>query len=181
MALLALLLYLVSLQPEICVMWLGILQTPPTSTEWDAMRSHPTQSLLPLKQWVILCKEQPGYCCSSTGRTDNITWAATFLCVGRRKWDVPLRNLQSRGSGPGNTMYIQFGFQKGSHGHVPAWRCSFHLQQCVLDLLPFFVTGEKQINIIKWGALYYTILYFNLKGFPWYTLNFQFHSFALIT
>lgn len=125
------LLELVFQQPEIHVMSLGVLQTPPTSIELDAMGSHPKESLLPVKQWLILHKEQPGYCCSSTGRTDNITWAAESLCVSRHKWVVPFQDLQIGGSGPWNTMYIEIGFHYScSEMLVPSaaayfWCCSF--------------------------------------------------------
>lgn len=132
-------------------MWLADLPTPPTSIPWDAVRSHPKEPVVPMKQWAILTRHKWS---SVTVAQEGLIRSpnhSILLCQQTQVGCSFCSSYGARGSRLWNTMFIEIGFHLSNPVVAPASRCAFCLLLSSPDAFPLFVLRGKAAPL--WDSL----------------------------
>ena len=135
---------LTSPKPASWVMWLADLPAPPTSTPWDAIRSHPKEPVVPMKQWVILTRHKWSSVTVAQEGLIRSPSHSILLCQQTQVGCSFCGSYGARGSRLWNTMFIEIGFHLRNPVVAPASWCAFCLQLSSPDAFPLFVLGRRQ-------------------------------------
>ena len=125
-------------------MWLADLPAPPTSTPWDAIRSHPKEPVVPMKQWAILTRHKWGSVTVAQEGLIRSPSHSILLCQQTQVGCSFCGSYGARGSRLWNTMFIEIGFHLRTPMVAPASWCAFCLQLSSPDAFLLFVLGGRQ-------------------------------------